>query len=286
MHRWKAFLFDRFRVERDGDELDQLHTRRAKELLAYLLLHPTHHFQRDNLARTLWPDHAAPRRIMRQSIWQLQQALNDDPLIDADTDTIGIDPRADLWIDAAFFRQACISVAHVPGGDLSTAQRQALHESVNLYRGDLLEGWYQEWNLLQREHFQNLYLAALDKLMTACETHAEYENGIEYGDRILLIDRAHEYTHQRMIRFFYLSGDRTAALRQYERCVSALRTELDVLPSRQTETLVAAIRAGQMDVPGLDTGRASAWEMLGTLGALRQRIARLQNKLSQRTISD
>jgi DNA-binding SARP family transcriptional activator len=44
------------------------------------------------------------------------------------------------------------------------------------------------------------------------------------------------------MRIHYRSGDRTAALRQYQRCSDALREELDVAPSARTHELYRRIR--------------------------------------------
>ncbi len=63
---------------------------------------------------------------------------------------------------------------------------------MDLYRGDLLEGWYQEWCLFERERLQNAYMLMLDKLMGYCEAHSEYEQGLVYGDLILRLDHASE----------------------------------------------------------------------------------------------
>src|SRR5690606_21846309 len=116
-----------------------------------------------------------------------------------------------------------------------------------LYRGELLEGWYQDWCLQVRERLQNQFLTMLDKLMGYAEQQRAYETALAYGARILHVDAAHERTHQRMIRCWYLSGDRTAALRQYEQCCAALNDELGVEPALQTTTLYESIRADQFD---------------------------------------
>ena len=49
------------------------------------------------------------------------------------------------------------------------------------------------------------------------------------------------------MRLHYLAGDRTAALRQYERCLIALREELQVPPAQATEDLCKQIRADHLD---------------------------------------
>jgi DNA-binding SARP family transcriptional activator len=57
---------------------------------------------------------------------------------------------------------------------------------------------------------------------------------------------AHERIHRRLMRLYYLAGDRTAALRQYERCVTLLREELGVDPSERTVALYRQIRSGRL----------------------------------------
>jgi hypothetical protein len=81
--------------------------------------------------------------------------------------------------------------------------------------------------------------------MDYCEAHLDYETGILYGGRILRVDPAQERTHRRLMRLHYLSGDRTAALRQYQQCECALRENLNVKPARRTVALYEQIRADQ-----------------------------------------
>src|SRR5256885_11705620 len=92
-----------------------------------------------------------------------------------------------------------------------------------------------------------MYLTLLDKLLCYCATHQDYETGQAYGALLLRHDRAHERTHRQLMRLHYRAGDRTAALRQYERCRTALSEELDVKPDRRTVTLYEQIRADQLD---------------------------------------
>ena len=80
--------------------------------------------------------------------------------------------------------------------------------------------------------------------MRACQKH---EEGISYGEKILRYDKAREHTHRRLMRLHYLSGNRTAALRQYRKCIEILREELDVEPSQSTVQLFQSIRIDRLD---------------------------------------
>jgi DNA-binding SARP family transcriptional activator len=141
---------------------------------------------------------------------------------------------------------------------------------VQLYRGDLLEGSYQEWCLQERGRLQTCYLAMLTKLTRYCHERGEYPRGIEYGQRILRLDPAHERSHQQLMTLYFQSGDRTAALRQYERCKAALHDELGVEPSRQTRELYQRMRSDPADAPPLPFALPELHEAPDAVGHLQR----------------
>jgi DNA-binding SARP family transcriptional activator len=116
----------------------------------------------------------------------------------------------------------------------------------DLYRGDLLEGWYEDWCLYERERLQNIYLVMLVKCAAYCQSHGVFGKGLQYGARILQFDRAHEVAHQHLMTLLYLAGDRAGALRQYERCAVALKEELGAQPSECTRRLYKQISEGHL----------------------------------------
>jgi DNA-binding SARP family transcriptional activator len=130
-----------------------------------------------------------------------------------------------------------------------------------------------------------MYLGMLDKLMGYCEAHQDYEAGLVYGTRILRYDRARERTHRWLMRLHYLAGDRTEALRQYERCVAALDEELGVKPAERTIALYEQIRADRLDDPPLPQGKlmptATTAPMPDVLACLKQLQATLESVQSQ-----
>jgi DNA-binding SARP family transcriptional activator len=250
-------LFGRFDVRYGEQALTDFTARRMQELFCYLLLHRDRPHPRETLASLLWCDcsTAQSKKRLRQALWQLQSALDacvkclDEPILLAEFDWVQINPDLDLWLDVTVFEQAYALVREVPGKKLDTQRMEKLQAAVDLYRGDLLEGWYQDWCLYERERLQNICLLMLDKLMGYCEAYGHYETGLAYGTRLLHCDPAHERTYQRMMRLHYLAGDRTAALRQYERCVNALDEELSVSPTEYTVTLHKQIQAGRLGKP-------------------------------------
>jgi hypothetical protein len=205
---------------------------------------------------------------------------------------VGLHPEAHLWLDVDVLEQAFLLVEGVPSRQIDGGKAHCLRGAVQLYRGDLLEGCYLDWCLVERERLQTIYLSLLDKLMGYCEAHQEYEVGLDYGNLILRYDRASERTHRRLMRLQYLVGDRTAALRQYQRCAAALEEELKARPSRTTRALYDQIRADEIEKPAsLTPGTAAAGsrpepsaplpEVLGCLNQFARTLDDLQRQIQR-----
>lgn len=279
MQTLRISLFGTLQATRGGQPIAGLTGHKVQELLAYLLLHRRRH-AREALACLLWEQSttAPALKNLRQTLWQLQHALDGangttPPLLLADTETLGLNPTAPLWLDVAEAEAAFVAARGIAPAALGTPQVAALEAAVASYRGDLLEGWYEEWCLFERERLRGLYLGMLDKLMGHCEAHRRYEAGVAYGARILQHDRARERTHRRLMHLHALAGERTAALRQYEHCVAALREELDVAPSARTRALFTQI---QQDRLPTSPQRATAPPPTPEPMALPQALARLK----------
>ncbi len=100
-----------------------------------------------------------------------------------------------------------------------------LREAAELYRGDFLEGFsvadaptFEEWALIQREQLRRLSMDALHGLATDAADRSAYAEGIGYAARLLAIDLTREEAHRQKMVLLALSGQRGAALAQYETC--------------------------------------------------------------------
>jgi len=250
----KFFLFGKFCLEADGKLIDKIESRKAEELLVFLLLNRDQPHPREKLADILWGEISQDQvsNYLRKALWQLQSALDEfglskKNLLSVDAEWIQVNPHFEFWLDVAIFEDAFKHTQGILGRDLDDEQAQIIQRAVEIYRGELLDGWYQDWCLYERERLQHQYLAMLDKLMDYCEVHQQYEDGLLHGEKILRYDRAREHTHRRLMRLYYLSGDRTAALRQYRKCVETLREELDIEPAQRTRQLLEMIRIDKLE---------------------------------------
>jgi DNA-binding SARP family transcriptional activator len=246
-------LFGKFTVQRDAQLVNGLDSSKMQELLSYLLVRRDRPHPREMLASLLWGDSSTEKskKYLRQALWHLQAGLEtrecESPqLLLVEHDWVQLNLQS-VWLDVAVFEEAFHTAQGVPGKELNQPSAEMLKDAVRLYKGDLLDGWYQDWCLFERERLQNMYLSMLDKLMDYCAQHHEYEAGQGYGSTILRYDRASERTYRRLMHLQYRAGDRTGALRQYARCVAALDEELGVKPERRTQSVYEHIRSDAAD---------------------------------------
>jgi DNA-binding SARP family transcriptional activator len=262
---------------------------KLQALLGYLLLYREQPHPRERVSSLLWGDHttAQSKKHLRHALWQLQGLLEphvactNGCLLCVESDWIGVNQGADLWLDVWAFEQTYDRLQATPGEALQDEGARALQAAIGVYRGDLLADLYDDWCLFERERLQNLYLAMLDKLMAYHEARGAYPACLACGARILRFDRASERTHRRLMRAHYSTGNRTAALRQYERCATALRQELGVKPGRRTQELYRRIRADALpgDVPSLAEQASSATpgDPPGAIRSLPEALRRFQH---------
>jgi DNA-binding SARP family transcriptional activator len=281
-------LFGQISIQRDGQPLPGL-SPKALELLCYLLLYRERSHTREALASVFWP--VAPdslsRKYLRQAIWRLGSTLSGqaDPaqeesegLLIVNPNWIRVNRKASCWLDVATFEQAYDLYRDIPGEELTDSQAQALEATIVLYGGDLIEAWYQDWCVLERNRLQLSYLAMLEQLMSHCEARRSYAKGIAYGQWILRHDPARECTHRHLMRLYYQAGDRTTALRQYDRCAAAMAKHFDLEPSRETVSLYHLLRGDRLaDLPRQAVTAYPGGDLL--LG-LQTRLDRIQASLT------
>jgi Tol biopolymer transport system component len=127
-----------------------------------------------------------------------------------------------------------------------------LEQAVDLYQGEFLEGFFvgdsvafEEWALLRREQLGRQIRSALHRLAAMHEQRGEYERALPYAWRQVELDPWQGRARRQLMRLLALSGQRAAALAQYEAFRRALAEELGVEPGQVTTELYEQIRDGR-----------------------------------------
>ena len=213
-------------------------------LFYYLLLNRQIPHTREQVAAVFWGDSPSSlaRKHLRNTLWRLSQAFRSvgaslDELIAIQEDYIAFAKTNTYRLDIDEFETASrLSLDH-SSQELSPEQVSQLEIAADLYKGDLLEGVYEDWCLYERERLRLAFLNILIRLMEYHGRNGNYERGLQHGQRILLLDPTRERVHRQMMMIHWLAGDREAALLQYRSCCEILQTELGITPVQETQHL-------------------------------------------------
>jgi DNA-binding SARP family transcriptional activator len=152
---------------------------------------------------------------------------------------------APIWFDIVAFETGISSVLDAPEGELAPQLRDDLIATLRHYRGDLLLGWYDNWVLTERERLRLLCLRGHRRLMEHFAAVGDTENALAAGQAALRIEPLQELVQQRVIELYRASGQRAAAIQQYERLSKLLASDLGIAPSKNIRALIESIRAEQ-----------------------------------------
>jgi predicted ATPase/DNA-binding SARP family transcriptional activator len=230
-------------------------------LLAYLVVERDHSHRREVLATLLWPDQSeqAARHSLSQALFTLREAIGDrttrSPLLITTNEAVRIDPNGDHKVDVSSFTRliaGCASHAPRPDHACDTCAAQ-IDWAVTLYRGEFLQHFhlvdaesFEEWALQTRERLRQQALDALGWLANHHERRGAYATAAACLRRQIELEPWREEAHRRLMRVLTLSGERGAALLQYERCRQVLDQELGLEPEASTTELYEAIRQGRV----------------------------------------
>lgn len=217
--------------------------RGGRSLLLLLLVSNGHQFSRDRIEGELWPDlsPSAARNASHKALHELRRMLQPD--------LAARDPGAYIWsnamsigIEAAMLDLDVTTFASLLGqarGLPDDEQFRLLKQALALYRGPLLaqedlgdmvrarrESLHQEWTEAGGRLGEiGLRLGATDEV-------------IDFLQPVAAASPTNERVIRGLIRAYDRDGRRDQARRWYERLAAAMRDELDLEPSIETQRLM------------------------------------------------
>jgi DNA-binding SARP family transcriptional activator/predicted ATPase len=235
-------LLGTLEICQDGVLMTDFKSSKARALLGYLAVTGQAH-ARPALVGLLWGD--MPERKARMNLSQALTTLRRSfgKHLTITRQTVEFNRDSDYWLDVEVFEAAA-----------AEGEIEALQAAVQLYRGDFLDGFYvrqasefELWVLSQRARLRELALKALHTLAGyyAAQGEAGYEKAIDTVKHLLILEPWQEEAHRQLMHLLALSGQRSAALVQYEHCRRVLIEELGVEPAAETSVLYEQIRDGE-----------------------------------------
>ena len=205
--------------------------------------------RRDTLLGLFWPDldQAAARRSLRQALHLLRTHLGPETFVSRGDEDLAVNPGR-LHVDVQDFLSAA-------------AQRRA--EALELYRGDLLAGFFlsggsvpfERWLEETRSTLRDTAARLAAVLAREAEGAGDREHAVAWARRALALEPENETALRRLLETLERAGDRAGALRSYETFARRLAQDLDQDPSPETRELVARMRIAAAVEPPADTPR-------------------------------
>ena len=215
--------------------------RKNQALLAALALAPSCSMMRGRIANLLWSDRGddQARTSLRQALAALRKELGDvgTTLLSFGDERVRLD-LARIEVDAIEFQRLA------KGNDLESNRRaKALLRGKLLADLEIADPAFESWLAQERRRLDDMTVTLFDKL---CD-HETGSTLVELARRLVDLDPTREPSHRRLMLAYAQTGERAAALQQYELLRNLLREEFDTVPEAESEALRRRLMSGQID---------------------------------------
>ncbi|RJP49788.1 MAG: hypothetical protein C4583_11800 [Anaerolineaceae bacterium] len=256
MNLLEIHLLGSFQVGRGKTPITGFESNKVRALLAYLVVEANTPHQRRKLAAMFWPEFPESTALsnLRYALSNLREVIGDrsarPPYLEISPQTIQFNINSRSSVDVSVFEQQYNQSSKNP------LDFQSLNLAAELFRGEFLEGLsvpdssnFEEWVMLKRDHLNRLANEVFYRLANDCEVSGDYRQAISFAERQLGLDPWREEAHRQLMRCLYFSGQRNAALAQYETCHRTLADEMGIEPDLETQQLRKQIYEDNLTAP-------------------------------------
>ena len=216
-------LLGGFRLTSHGNLIPGLESQRLQGLLAYLLLNRASPLSRQQVAFLFWPEtnESQARTNLRHLLHRLHSVWPEaSRYVLTDGQSLAWNMDAPFVLDVAEFERAKAA--------------EAWHQAVDLYTGDLLPDFYQDWTVVERERLGQDYINVLEQYVESLNSDGHYGESIQACQRLLHRDPLREETYRQLMRLYASRGELTSVLQTYEACLDVLGRDLGIEPGVET----------------------------------------------------
>ena len=233
-------------VRRPGDSATPALLTQPRHLavLSYLVLaRPRGLHARDTVVALLWPEanQVGGRHALRNALHAIRQALGQDVIITAGDGLVGVDAQ----------RISCDALDSE--SDLSAGR---LGAALTRYQGELLAGFhvaeapeFERWLDAERRRLHDAMQVAVRDHVAALRAGGDIRAALDVARRGRELDPGDEAALRQLMQLSWETGDRGAALREYQTFARWLHDEYRATPSAESQKLALTIRGSERIEP-------------------------------------
>ncbi|UQZ90335.1 hypothetical protein C4J81_14430 [Deltaproteobacteria bacterium Smac51] len=241
-----------FRMLFRGRDLMESLSSKALALICYLALSRNHTAGRDMLASLFWNEEnsESARYNLRFTMWKVKKFFRErhgfPDVLCVDRKFIRLHPDIEVKADIIEVKE----LYEEAGGAAGSIE---IFEKIReIYQGDFLENYefkncykLNDWIFYEKEDLQYLYSRVLHALADHYMKKSALKKAADIYREMIKTNPFIEDFHVALIRVYLAMGDRSSALKQYEKCVNILRDELNVAPMASTREVYDEIVEGR-----------------------------------------
>ncbi len=232
-----------YTVERSGRVIHKGWRAKAKEMLAYLVVHPEG-APKDRLIDMLWPemDPVSGWRDFKRTLSKIRAQVRGKDETRKYIVKVGESFRledgawsSDVWEFTALLSQA--------QGGTADEERELLSSAIALYRGDFCSDCYYSWAEPVREKYRRMFLRASARLAKILAEAGELEVSLSALERAIEIDPLNEELYRRAMSVETALGRVEEAQARFRKLEGVLAEEIGCDPSASTQQLMRQIES-------------------------------------------
>ena len=204
----------------------------SQRLLAFLALRKKP-VKRVFAAGPLWPEveDAHAYSSLRSAVARLEPAAKSALVVTTTHLKLADSVTVDLWESEALARQ-------LVGPHASFTVRNSFSADLEALSADVLEGWYEDWVILEAENWRQLRLHALEALAQGLTEESSYADATSAAQAAVQADPLRESARAGLIKVHIAEGNISEALNEFARYRQTLLSELGLEPTPGLKSLL------------------------------------------------
>jgi ATP/maltotriose-dependent transcriptional regulator MalT/DNA-binding SARP family transcriptional activator len=217
-------------------------TKRARDILCYIATRRHRRASKGTIIDTFWgeADFEAVEKNFHPTVSHIRKALNSNQslkqnfLLYRDGDYL-LNGEFSYRIDTEEFDRLVTEAEAARRAREFDRCIEAYERAVALYRGDFMQGCYDDWVEEQRSYYREQHLRMLESLAAVAQKMQEWQRSLSLAQQILHVDPYREDIYCMIMRAHAALGNRGAVKEQFENLSRLLRKELGVEPAADTQ---------------------------------------------------